>query len=63
MRFKFKCRDYLNCHNWHPWFAWRPVVVDCTVVWWEWVDRKITYEWIGITMIKKKTYRFPKDFS
>jgi len=33
-----------NIGDWHRWFAWRPVDVDGSWVWLEFVERKRCYE-------------------
>jgi hypothetical protein len=34
-------------HEWHEWFAWRPVFVNDVLVWWERIERKVVGGYCG----------------
>lgn len=44
MRIRFQ-----DLTKWHRWFAWHPVSVGNDFVWWEYVIRKGTYGYDGIS--------------
>lgn len=48
MRFEIKNDNSENKESWYKWFAWHPVRVQNTIIWFEYVWRHdIWREWYG----------------
>lgn len=60
---KFDCGETFDerlkrLENWHRWFAWFPVkTADHDCRWFEYVERKITYEFCTYDTFTVKEYR------
>lgn len=50
-----------NVEGWRPWFAWRPVLINGSWHWWEWVEKGTLWGPIGDSGYGMNVYRLSQS--